>query len=97
LSERDDQERSAHEWHGHERADRYDYDDLPEPTRRFIEALRPGEIELLEESINFMRSAKTMGKFARWTMLLIVGTFVTIAGFGDALIKVMTWIRGASQ
>jgi hypothetical protein len=76
-------------------ADRYA--DLPRETREFIENLRPGEIQLLEDSINFMRSAKTMGKFLRWTFLLIVGTFVSMAAFGEALSKVWNWIRGDLQ
>lgn len=78
-----------------EYADRYI--DLPPETRRFIENLRPGEIKLLEDSINFMRSAQTMGRFGRWTLLLIIGAFVSAASFGDAVTKILGWFNRGGQ
>ena len=73
-------------------ADRYA--DLPEETRDFIEQLRPKDIALLTDAIEFMRSAKTMGRFAYWALALIVGTFLTMVAAGEGIKTVTGWFKG---
>ena len=73
-------------------ADRYA--ELPQYTRDFIEDLRPRDLKLLADAINFMQSAQTMGRFTRWTLLLIIGAFVSAASFGDAIGRIIGWFRG---
>lgn len=70
---------------------------LDERTVKFLEQLRPEEVELLKESINFMRSAKTMGRFFKWVLITIVGTFIGAAAFGEAIKTLWYSIRGLSQ
>ena len=73
-------------------ADRYA--ELPEETRDFLEDLRPQEIVLLNKAINFMRSAETMGRFFRWSAILVVGFFLGTVALRDAIVKIWGWFSG---
>ena len=70
---------------------------LDERTAKFLEQLRPEEVELLKESINFMRSAKTMGRFFKWMLITIVGTFIGAAAFGEAIKSLWQGVKGLFQ
>jgi hypothetical protein len=61
------------------------YSELPEHTRAFLEGLKRKDIELFDEAINFVQSTKTMGKFAKFIVVLIIGAFVGAASFGQAI------------
>jgi G:T/U-mismatch repair DNA glycosylase len=68
------------------------YAELPEETRKFVEELRPKDIQLLQQSIEFMRSVVTVGRFIKWSLVGIVGTFVGAVMFGEALAKIWNWL-----
>lgn len=70
------------------------YADLPEETREFFESLRPQDIQMLTKSIDFMRSAETMGRFAKWVVVLIVGMFLSMVAVGEGVRTVFSWFGG---
>lgn len=73
------------------------YAELPEKTRAFLEELRPAEIVLLNKAINFMRSAETMGRFFRWTAILVVSFFVGAVALRESIDKFMGWFAGGPR
>ncbi len=75
----------------HERQPADRYADLPEKTREFIEQLREKDVDLLNKAIEFMRSAETMGRFARFIAVLIVGSFLGMIAFGEGLKTFAGW------
>lgn len=74
------------------RADRYA--ELPQETREFLEQLRKEDIALLAESINFMRSTKTMSRFVRGTFMVVFGTIIAIGSTVKGSQWVLEWLRG---
>lgn len=71
-----------------------DSGELPPEVTKFLKGLRPDELQLLNESINFMRSAKTMGRFMKWVLITIVGAFIGTVTLGEAISKVWSWVKG---
>ena len=67
------------------------YSQLPEATREFLEELREQDVALLGDAINFMRSARTMGRFFRWSAILVVGFFVGTGALRDAIVRIWGW------
>jgi hypothetical protein len=65
---------------------------LPEPTRKFLEDLREDDIEEIKEAVRFMRSATTVGRFAKWSIISVVGFFIAASQFGEAIQKLWNWI-----
>lgn len=64
---------------------------LPEPTRRFLEELREDDLEDLKQTVRFMKSTQTVGRFARWSLISVVGFFVMASQFGEAVQKLLHW------
>lgn len=76
-------------------ADRYTK--LPEHTREFLEDLREEEIDDLRETIEFYRSVKTVGRFMKWLIILMVGAFIGSIALAENVAKVITWFKGAPR
>ena len=70
---------------------------LPESTRKWLESLREEDILELKEAIHFHRSAKTIGRFGRWLIITIVGTFIGAVAFGQNIAVVWKWLIGAPK
>jgi hypothetical protein len=65
---------------------------LPKPTREYLESLREEDIDLLNEAVKFMRSVKTVGKFTKWLIVTIVGSFIVAGQFGEAIQKLLAFL-----
>ena len=52
------------------------------------------EIEKLENTIRLATSANTVGKFLVWVLGTLIGAFVVMAQFGDAIMKFFNLLRG---
>ncbi len=70
------------------------YNELPEHVRLFLEALRPEDIASIVEGITIAKAAKTMGKFWKWTFILIVSAFTGMAALGQSALWLWTWLKG---
>jgi hypothetical protein len=73
------------------------YSELPEHTRAFLEGLKRKDIELFDEAINFVQSTKTMGKFTKFIVVLIIGAFVGAASFGQAIQWLWAQLHGGGK
>lgn len=73
------------------RADRYA--ELPRETREFLEQLRKDDIALLAESINFMRSTKTMSRFIKATFVLVFGAILAVGSVMKGWQFILEWFR----
>lgn len=63
-------------------------------TLRWLSNARPDEIKQLDEGIKLVRSTMTVGKFMKWALISLVGTFVGIAALGDWISRALQWVRG---
>lgn len=65
---------------------------LPEPTRRFLESLREEDLVYLKDTVRFMKTSRTLGRFFRWLIFSVVGLFVMANQFGQAIQNLWHWI-----
>lgn len=66
----------------------------PEETLNFMERLRREDIELLEESISFMRSTKTMSRFVKGSFVTVFGTILAVGSLIKGWQWLLEWLRG---
>lgn len=67
------------------------FNELPERTQIFLSQLRDGDIELMEEGINLVRSLRTVGRFMRWVVLGFLALMVTMTALHDNAVKILAW------
>ena len=68
------------------------YGQLPEGTRRWLENLREDDLKELDEERKFYRSVKTIARFNKYLVMLIVGIFVAAVQFGESISKFFVWL-----
>jgi hypothetical protein len=66
-------------------------------TLEWLKEARQEEIDQLDDAIKLVRSGRTVGRFMRWAIITLIGTFVLMSQFGDALSKIVALVRGASK
>ncbi|WP_029073588.1 hypothetical protein [Kaistia adipata] len=67
------------------------YGDLPEETRRMLEALQPDEVEFLQKLIRVMISFGTVGKVVGIVGGAIIGLLIGLPLLIDALMRIWSW------
>lgn len=70
------------------------YSDLPEWVREFLEGLSKAEVDDLTKAVALYRSIKTVGVFTKWLIISIIGAFVGMASFGEAVMKLLGLAKG---
>lgn len=70
------------------------WEDLDAETQEFLAQLRPGEVSLLKDTIQFMRSAQVMGKFFKYVIWVVMSSFIGVVMFGESLKKLWDLITG---
>ena len=70
------------------------FNDLPEETKLFLEALTPEDIKSIKEGIALARATKTMGKFWKWTFIFVVTAFAGMATIGQSIEWLWDRLRG---
>lgn len=68
------------------------YAQLPEPTRQWLEGLRPEDIQDLNEGRKLLHSTRTLGRFGKWLAITVFSIFLVISQTGEALQKVWRFI-----
>ena len=70
------------------------FDDLPERTKDFLSNLRDDEIDTLNDGIRLVGAIRTVGTFAKWVIVGIIGIFAGIVMLGESIQKIALWFRG---
>lgn len=70
------------------------FDDLPERTKDFLSNLRDDEIDTLNDGIRLVGAIRTVGTFAKWVIVGIIGIFAGIVMLGESVQKIALWFRG---
>jgi hypothetical protein len=81
------------------------YGRLPEASKKFLTNAKPAtlewlteareeEIEKLDKTIRLANASTTVGKFIAWAIGIFAGMFFAAAQFGDAIVKVLTLLKG---
>jgi hypothetical protein len=73
------------------------YMQLPEYTRRWLERIDEDDLKEFEEIRNSYVRARTLGWFFKWLFISVLGTFVGVVAFGEALAKALSWLTGAAK
>lgn len=68
------------------------YADLPEEVRSWLEHMRSEDVSQLQNTIAFYRWASTTSRYVKWSVLFILGIFITTATAGDSILKVWHWM-----
>lgn len=67
--------------------------ELPAETRKFLSKLDEEEIATLDQGLRLVRAMMTVGRFARWMIVGVLGLFVGASMFLDSLQKVIAWLN----
>ncbi len=70
------------------------FNELPEPTKLFLESLTADDIASIKEGIALAKATKTMGRFWKWTFIFIVTAFAGMATIGQSLEWIWEKIKG---
>lgn len=69
------------------------FDDLPEPTKRFLSNLRADEIDTLNDGIRLVGAIRTVGTFMKWMIVGVIGFFAGMVMLGESVAKIITWLK----
>ncbi|CAH1670854.1 MULTISPECIES: hypothetical protein [unclassified Chelatococcus] len=67
--------------------------ELPEETLDFLAQLQPGDIVLMREGIGLLRAVSTLGRFARWVAITVLGLVAGSVLFWESVTKILTWTK----
>lgn len=67
--------------------------ELPEETRQFLSKLDEEDIETLDQGLRLVRATMTVGRFAKWLIVGILGLFVGMVMFVETVQRVMAWFK----
>lgn len=70
------------------------FDELPPATKEFLTNLRPDEIRTLNDGIRLVSAIRTVGTFAKWVIITVLGILAGIVMFGESVAKIAAWSRG---
>ncbi|EAQ34062.1 hypothetical protein NB311A_06673 [Nitrobacter sp. Nb-311A] len=70
------------------------FDDLPPATKEFLTNLRPDEIKTLNDGIRLVSAIWTVGTFAKWVIITVLGILAGFVMFGESVAKIAAWSRG---
>lgn len=66
-------------------------------TLEWLKEARKEEIDQLDEAIKLVRSGRTVGKFMKWAAITLIGAFILMSQFGDAVSRLLVWVKGAPK
>lgn len=69
------------------------FSELEPEVRDFLDGLRPEEVKLLQDGIRMVQAIRTVSRFVKWLIIVIVGTFIGVVTLGDAILKARDWFR----
>ena len=69
-----------------------EWSELPPQVRRFLAGLREEEVTMLRDGLRLLAAISTVGRVARWLLILGAGLIITLGGVGDALIRMWHWV-----
>jgi hypothetical protein len=64
---------------------------LPEPTRQFLEELRPEDLDDYRKILRGFRNTSTIVWFVKWFLVTMAGFFVATITFGESFLKMLSW------
>lgn len=70
---------------------------LPKSTREWLESLREADIDEIKEAVKFYHATRTIGKFWKWLIITVIGVFIGAMQFGEAIIKILSWVFGKGR
>ncbi|MFI5411280.1 hypothetical protein [Kaistia sp. UC242_56] len=87
------------------------YADLPKETRDFLDELRPEEVETIRkiarlgkdgtaqllEAIKLAQSVMTVGRFARWAIIGLLGVFFGAVLLAEKIMQVVSWFSSGGS
>jgi hypothetical protein len=66
-------------------------------TLEWLKNARQEEVDQIVEAVNLVRSGRTVGRFMKWAVITLIGAFILMSQFGDALSKIVGLLRGAGK
>lgn len=66
-------------------------------TLEWLRDARREEIDQLDEAIKLVRSGRTVGRFMKWAVITLIGAFILMSQFGDAVSKLLALLKGAPK
>ncbi len=70
------------------------FNELPEPTKLFLEGLNEEKIARIEKGIKLADAAETVGKFWKWTAIAAVTAFAGVATIAQGFDIIRNWFKG---
>lgn len=66
-------------------------------TLEWLKDARKEEIDQLDEAVKLVRSGRTVGRFMKWAVVTLIGAFILMSQFGDAVSKLLALLRGVQR
>ncbi|MGU3577111.1 hypothetical protein ACLBWZ_16470 [Brucellaceae bacterium C25G] len=68
------------------------FNELPEETQKFLTGLRGDDLVMLRDGLRLVGAMQTMGKFMKWVIVVVGGTFIGGVLLYENLLKVTAWL-----
>ncbi|QYM73355.1 hypothetical protein K1X45_02625 [Pseudochrobactrum sp. Wa41.01b-1] len=69
------------------------FNELPEETQEFLSQLREDDIETLKDGLRLVIAMRTVGRFMKWMIVALIGTFIGAVMLYENILKVLNWIN----
>lgn len=66
-------------------------------TLEWLRDARREEIDLLVQGVRLVGSGRTVGKFTKWALVTLIGAFILMSQFGEALAKLLALLKGTPR
>lgn len=69
------------------------FNELPNETQEFLSQLREDDIETLKDGLRLVIAMRTVGRFMKWMIVALIGTFIGAVMLYENILKVLNWIN----
>jgi hypothetical protein len=71
------------------------YSQIPEPTRDWLERLRPDDIKEIDDVRRWFRNTRIISAFGKWVVVALVAILVATGQISKAFVEVISYLQGA--
>ena len=71
------------------------FDDLPDATKELLSSLSQEDARTLKTALPVLRSIMGFARVTKWIIYALLGILGGVVLFGESVMKIIGWFRGA--